>query len=188
VRWNDIDVVKPPKDGTAVLFCRSLDADGQPIEPDTIRSVFCQVASWWGGENGGEGQWVVYCSMVQDPYLHFEPTHWRAIDVPGEVPAVQGTAEAYEDELEEMNRALQDEREKWRRLQAKVEQTLENLDRGRKRAEAELVMAANSLKLAKPPEHEAATAKAMLMAEEARRAYAMYDAIRSVKIWLEGYL
>lgn len=98
------------------------------------------------------------------------------------------TREELIEELEEMNRALQDEREKWRRLQKKVEDTLGNLDRSRKRAEAELVMAANALKLAGPPEHEAATAKAMHCAEEARRAYAMYDAIRSVKIWLEGYL
>lgn len=98
------------------------------------------------------------------------------------------TREELLEELEELNRTLIDEREKWSRLKKKIDDTLDNLDRSRRAAEAELVMAANALKLAGPPEHEAATAKAMLMAEQARRAYAMYDAIRSVQIWMKGYL
>ena len=77
--WRSMDSDPPPMDGTPLLLCNAVNADGEPIEPRTIGDVFCQVASWWQGEDSGRGRWVVYCSMVQDPYLHFEPTHWRPL-------------------------------------------------------------------------------------------------------------
>lgn len=96
--------------------------------------------------------------------------------------------EGLEAELKEANRLLQEERERWKKLQAKVEETLGNLDRTRKRVEAELVIAADKIRVAKPQEHEAATAQVMFMVEEVRRAYAMYTVICSAKIWMENCL
>lgn len=76
--WKSIDSV--PKDGRAVLLCWAFDADGKPIDweadPSTA-GVFIQVASWW--EHDG---WVVYCSQVKDPSLHFNPTHWMEVPPP----------------------------------------------------------------------------------------------------------
>lgn len=78
--WRTIDSV--PKDGSAVVLCNAIDADGDLIDwqedPHTA-GVFVQVASWWAGEG-----WVVYCSMVRDPQLHFEPTHWMPLPAPPE--------------------------------------------------------------------------------------------------------
>lgn len=75
--WRPIETV--PKDGRAVLLCWAIDADGRPIdweeEPSTA-GVHVQVAAWWTNE------WVVYCSMVDEPRLHFTPTHWRPLPTP----------------------------------------------------------------------------------------------------------
>ena len=79
--WQPIETA--PKDGTAVLLCWARSADGAPIDwrqdPETA-GVFVQVASWWAGD----GEWIVYCSMVRDPSLHFEPTHWMPLPPPPE--------------------------------------------------------------------------------------------------------
>ncbi len=61
-------------DGTEVLVCRATDADGKPIVDDAW-GIFVQRAAWWGGSDG----WIVYCSLVQEPQLHFEPTHWMPL-------------------------------------------------------------------------------------------------------------
>lgn len=70
--WQPIDTA--PKDGTGILLCQATDADGSPIGQDSM-SVFMQVAAWWEGED----TWIVYCSMVRDPELHFTPTHWMPL-------------------------------------------------------------------------------------------------------------
>ena len=79
MKWRPIETA--PRDGTAVMLCWAIDANGNPIDwtrdPRTA-GVFVQVASWWEGENA----WVVYCSMVQDPSLHFDPTHWMPLPAP----------------------------------------------------------------------------------------------------------
>lgn len=36
-------------------------------------------------------------------------------------------------------------------------------------------------------EHQTISVKVSQMTDEARRAYAIYDAIRSVKLWIDGY-
>lgn len=74
--WQRIETA--PKDGTKVLLCRVLDADGRPM--GDAFGIFCQVAAWWGEED----RWVVYCDLIQDPSLHFEPTHWQPLPEPPE--------------------------------------------------------------------------------------------------------
>lgn len=75
MNWQPIDTA--PKDGSAVLLCWAVNADGERIdwsaEPQTA-GVFVQVASWRGEEG-----WIVYCDHVQDPTLHFRPTHWMPL-------------------------------------------------------------------------------------------------------------
>ncbi len=79
--WKPIDSV--PRDGTAVLLCRAIDADGNRIRWDRrprTAGVFVQVASYWGADDG----WRVYTDQVVEPRLHFEPTHWQPLPVPPE--------------------------------------------------------------------------------------------------------
>lgn len=75
MEWHTIETA--PKDGKTVLLCRAVDVDGQIMEADVIRSVFMQVAAWW--DNCG---WMVYCSLVKEPELHFTPTHWMPLPLP----------------------------------------------------------------------------------------------------------
>lgn len=70
--WQPIETA--PKDGSDVLLCRAIDADGQPI-PAKSWGIFVQVAAWWRGDD----DWIVYCSQIQEPKLHFEPTHWMPL-------------------------------------------------------------------------------------------------------------
>lgn len=81
--WKPIETA--PKDGTALLLCKAVDADGKRIdwtENPTTAGVFVQVASWWAEE----GAWIVYCSMIREPRLHFEPTHWDYLCGAPELP------------------------------------------------------------------------------------------------------
>lgn len=76
--WQPIETA--PKDGTAVFLCWAIDSDGNRIdwtEDMTTAGVFVQAASWWDNEG-----WVVYCSMIREPRLHFEPTHWMPLPEP----------------------------------------------------------------------------------------------------------
>ena len=61
-----------------MLLAKAINADGKPIrweeDPKTAQ-VFVQVAAWWSGEDA----WIVYCSMILDPKLHFTPTHWMPL-------------------------------------------------------------------------------------------------------------
>lgn len=77
--WRTID--SAPKDGTSVLLCKATDADGQAIDwRDDLHTaqVFVQVAAWWSGDDA----WVVYCSQIAEPRLHFDPTHWMPLPLP----------------------------------------------------------------------------------------------------------
>ena len=78
--WKPIATA--PKDGTEILLCDPLDADGNPTDQKTW-GLFVQVAAWWADdENPTAGEWTVYCSMVEDPRLHFTPTHWAELPAP----------------------------------------------------------------------------------------------------------
>lgn len=81
--WQDISTA--PRDGSAVILCCAIDGDGEPInwlEDISTAGVFVQIASWSALECWGHGSWVVYCSLVQDPELHFIPTHWMPLPAP----------------------------------------------------------------------------------------------------------
>lgn len=75
-RWYPIETA--PKDGTQVLVCQAVGADGNPIDP---LSIFCHVAAWWSNEEdpSDSGEWVVYCSLPSEPALFFDPTHWMPL-------------------------------------------------------------------------------------------------------------
>ena len=75
--WKPIATA--PKDGTYVLICMATNTDRKPI-PKDAQGVFIQVASWWTMEGRKDsGEWIVYCSLVQEPTLHFDPTHWMEL-------------------------------------------------------------------------------------------------------------
>lgn len=69
--WQPIETA--PKDGTKILLCRALDADGRPITGKAW-GVFVQVAAWWDSD-----EWVVYCHLQSEPRLHFSPSHWMPL-------------------------------------------------------------------------------------------------------------
>lgn len=77
--WKPI--LSAPKDGTAVLLCWAVDADGKTIDwtmDTTTAGVYVQVASW----SETDLSWWVYCDMVSDPPLFFDPTHWMPLPAP----------------------------------------------------------------------------------------------------------
>lgn len=74
LNWQPIDTA--PKDGTQILLCQATDGDGKIIN-DSAWGLFIQVAAWWPEEYGGS--WVVYCSQIEEPPLHFDPTHWAPL-------------------------------------------------------------------------------------------------------------
>lgn len=77
--WREID--SAPKDGTSILLCCAINADGEPIdwrEDMETAQVFVQVAAWWDGDDA----WIVYCGQIAEPRLHFTPTHWMPLPPP----------------------------------------------------------------------------------------------------------
>lgn len=73
-KWLPIDTA--PKDGTAVLV-----TFWPHHGPDKSTST-CAVAAWWKNDNGVGGDWVIYCSLIQEPRLYFTPTHWMPLPPP----------------------------------------------------------------------------------------------------------
>lgn len=69
--WKTID--SAPTDGTYIQLCQALDADGNPIVGKAF-GLFTQVAAWWEGQG-----WIVYCSQIQEPIVHFVPSHWAPL-------------------------------------------------------------------------------------------------------------
>ncbi len=88
MNWKPIETA--PKDGSSVLLCWAVNADGKRIDWTKdlkTAQVFVQVAAWWEDENEGEGSWTVYCDLIREPLLHFNPTHWMPLPEP---PAALG--------------------------------------------------------------------------------------------------
>lgn len=75
MEWRPVETA--PKDGQQILLCQATNSKGEPLSTLSF-ALFVQVASWWGDKAG----WMVYCDLVQDPQLHFEPTHWAPIPTP----------------------------------------------------------------------------------------------------------
>lgn len=74
--WQPIETA--PRDGTEILLCQATDADGEAIG-EKAWGIFVQVAAWWSADDDDGGEWIVYCSRVQEPRLHFQPTHWMPL-------------------------------------------------------------------------------------------------------------
>lgn len=70
--WQPIETAPKGVDAPEILVCCAIDSDGKAIDQKSF-GLFVQRASWWGD------RWIVYCSMIQDPELFFEPTHWMPI-------------------------------------------------------------------------------------------------------------
>lgn len=80
MEWQPIETA--PRDGSSFLVHKNT-APGLPSgRADKCWAGNSAVAAWWAEENGGEGAWICYMSMVQDPELHFEPTHWMPLPEP----------------------------------------------------------------------------------------------------------
>lgn len=78
--WMPIE--SAPKDGKSILV-HDNNAPGLPSgHADECWAGNTDVASWWQGENGGNGAWICYMSAVLDPKLHFYPTHWMPMPAP----------------------------------------------------------------------------------------------------------
>lgn len=76
MNWKPIETA--PKDGTEILICRAIDADGKPIKTDSF-GLFVHRAAWWGE---GQDEWIVYNSQPCEQPAFFEPTHWMPIPAP----------------------------------------------------------------------------------------------------------
>lgn len=77
--WKTID--SAPLDGTSILVMRN-NAPGLPGGvADKCWSGNTAVAEWWD-DSGEEGEWVCYMHMVEEPRLHFDPTHWMPLPEP----------------------------------------------------------------------------------------------------------
>lgn len=94
MKWQPIETA--PKDGTAVLLCWAYNYKGEPIDwrkDPTTAGVYVQAASWHEDrdcDNPWPGAWTVYCDMIIDPELHFQPTHWMPLPAP---PCAEGETE-----------------------------------------------------------------------------------------------
>lgn len=78
--WQPIETA--PMDGTSILV-HGNKAPGNPSgKMETCEAYNTSVAAWWAGENDGEGAWICYMGMVQEPECGFEPTHWMPMPEP----------------------------------------------------------------------------------------------------------
>lgn len=100
------------------------------------------------------------------------------------------TKEELLDLLEASEEREREHEERWEKLREKVETTTESV-RGRfLRLREELLETVTDLQgivdIASKEQQEA-SAGALLKADEVRRAYAIFDALRSVGIWMKGF-
>ena len=77
--WQPIETA--PADGTDILVVDNNQPGCPGGVADKCWAGNTAVAAWWGGE-GDRGKWICYMSMVEDPELHFHPTHWQPLPDP----------------------------------------------------------------------------------------------------------
>lgn len=77
--WQPIETA--PRDATGILLHNNKAPGirgGKANECDGTNTV---VGSWWSNE-GEDGEWICYMSMIIDPNCPFEPTHWMPLPKP----------------------------------------------------------------------------------------------------------
>jgi len=82
--WQPISTA--PKDGTSLIVCWAVDADGDLIdwmEDLHTADVFVQIASF----SQSLGYWMVFHDAIPDLKLSFTPTHWMPL--PPQPEAIQ---------------------------------------------------------------------------------------------------
>ena len=82
MKWQPIE--KAPKDETHILICQAIYKNGKPVTDDF--GLFVQRAAWWsdGPDDPDPEGWIVYCDLIKEPEVFFEPTHWMPIPPPPE--------------------------------------------------------------------------------------------------------
>lgn len=81
-QWMPIE--SAPLDGRAVLVMSDDWPGTESGRAEECEAHNTAVACYWGDEESeyDPSEWVIYCSMVRDPMLHFEPTHWMPLPHP----------------------------------------------------------------------------------------------------------
>jgi len=82
---DKIDTSLPPYDGEPYLFLRDIWPGTESGRAESYEVFNTYVASWWPGENNGEGAFICYMSMIQEPEMPIDPTHYfdlRSITLP----------------------------------------------------------------------------------------------------------
>ena len=101
------------------------------------------------------------------------------------------TREELEELLDRSEHNLLEANERWDKLKDKIARHLKRVEADADRCCKQLVSSAvglGSLPMVQSQEHKKLTMDLLLNTEEARRSYAVYDAFRTVKIMMGGYL
>jgi hypothetical protein len=161
------------------------------IESDHIRCKLEDGAATVRVEFDGEDEGGAYCVM--------DPQHLRS----GGRALLSAAQELNPQRLEDYSEGelahlltdaeerLADSQKRWDQLREKVESTLGVVQKNAESLRAQLATALGALvelPMIEGPKHEEQTATVMHANDAYRRAYAIYDAIRSVKVWVNGYL
>lgn len=86
--WQLIETA--PRDGTAILVMRDIWPGNVSGRAETCNGYNTYVAEWWSGEGGsGEGRWMCYMDLIQDPECPIDPTHWMPLPAPPLTDEVQ---------------------------------------------------------------------------------------------------
>lgn len=89
--WQPIDTA--PKDGTSILVMNNDQPGCEGGVADECWAGNTAVAEWWG-DSPQRGKWVCFMGMVQNPDLHFKPTHWMPTpDPPSKTTLPEGPKE-----------------------------------------------------------------------------------------------
>lgn len=81
-QWMGIEYA--PLDGTAVLVMNDDCPGTKSGRAEECGAHNTAVAVYWGDDDHeyDPNNWYIYNSAVEDPMLHFEPTHWMPLPEP----------------------------------------------------------------------------------------------------------